>query len=75
MKNQLKAVDYSRVLTESPSMPEAASGKPFVRKYQVFPGNNKFFCGGRIMMAQQTGVFFFTVCLIVGTCTLFFVFE
>ncbi|XP_054717812.1 palmitoyltransferase ZDHHC18-like [Uloborus diversus] len=74
MKSQLKAVDYSRVLTESPSMPDK-TGKPFVRKYEVFPGQNKFYCNGRIMMARQTGVFCFTICLIVGTCTLFFVFD
>ncbi|CAN7989169.1 unnamed protein product [Ixodes hexagonus] len=44
-----------------------------VKKWQVFPGRNKFYCDGRLMMARQTGVFFVTVVLIVGTCTLFFV--
>lgn len=46
-----------------------------VKKWQVFPGRNKFYCDGRLMMARQTGVFYVTVVLIVGTCTLFFVCE
>jgi len=45
------------------------------RKWQVFPGRNKFCCDGRVMMAPHTGVFYVTLSLIVGTSTLFFVFE
>ncbi|XP_014242660.1 palmitoyltransferase ZDHHC9 [Cimex lectularius] len=45
------------------------------RKWEMFPGRNKFCCDGRIMMAPQTNVFFTTVVLIVTTCTLFFVFD
>lgn len=45
------------------------------KKWELFPGRNRFCCDGRIMMAPQTSVFFVTVGLIVGTCGLFFVFE
>src|ERR1700761_6224390 len=45
------------------------------RKGQIFPGRNRFYCDGRIIMAKQISVFYFTVILIIVTCTLFFVFE
>lgn len=53
----------------------AAKMTHVTRKWELFPGRNKFCCDGRVMMAPQTSVFFVTVGLICGTCSLFFIFE
>ena len=51
------------------SMPHAT------RKWEVYPGRNRFCCEGRIMMAKQVGIFYVTVGLIVATSCTFFIFE
>ncbi|KAI5106370.1 palmitoyltransferase ZDHHC18, partial [Silurus meridionalis] len=45
------------------------------RKWEVFPGKNRFYCNGRIIVAQQCGVLPLTLSLIVLTTTLFFIFD
>lgn len=45
------------------------------RRWEVFPGKNRFCCGGRVIMARQSGVFPLTLGLILLTCGLFFTCE
>ncbi|KPP65646.1 palmitoyltransferase ZDHHC9-like [Scleropages formosus] len=49
--------------------------KKAVRRWEKLPGRNTFCCDGRVMMARQKGVFYLTLVLIVGTCSLFFSFD
>ncbi|CAH1711880.1 palmitoyltransferase ZDHHC18 [Aphis gossypii] len=45
------------------------------RKWEMFPGRNRFCCDGRLMMAPHAAVFYINVILIIGTSVLFFVFD
>eukprot|EP00795_Rhopilema_esculentum_P017569 gene17569-9200_t len=45
------------------------------RNWENFPGRNKFYCNGRIIMSSNNYVFMLTLILIVVTSGLFFIFD
>lgn len=49
--------------------------KPTVRNYQVFPGRNKFFCGGRLMTSREYWAFILALVFVIAPSVLFGIFT
>ena len=45
------------------------------RRWKKWPGNNTFYCNGRLLTAKQVGVLVFLLVLIAVDAVLFFSFE
>lgn len=80
MKNrEYQQIDPQALATPTPTPPPRPlpdhKPKRARRKWEVFPGKNRFYCDGRIIVARQSGVLPLTLGLILLTSGLFFVFE
>jgi hypothetical protein len=72
-KNTQKGPKNPKKLPETHTQLKTSS-KP-QRNYQVFPGRNRFFCGGRVMTSREYYAFAFAMLLLIVPCALFAAFT
>ncbi|XP_061111173.1 palmitoyltransferase ZDHHC18-B isoform X1 [Conger conger] len=80
MKNcEYHQIDPQALSTPNPTPPPPPcaerKSKRAKRKWEVFPGKNRFYCDGRIILSRQSGVLPLTLGLILVTSALFFIFD
>uniref|UniRef100_A0A671N667 Palmitoyltransferase n=1 Tax=Sinocyclocheilus anshuiensis TaxID=1608454 RepID=A0A671N667_9TELE len=80
MKNhEYQQIDPQALVTPTPTPPPRPlpEHKPrrARRRWEVFPGKNRFCCDGRMIAARQSGVLPLTLGLILLTSGLFFIFD
>lgn len=78
-KREYQQIDPQALATSTPTPPSRPhseqKAKQARRKWEVFPGKNRFYCDGRIIVSRQSGVLPLTLGLILVTSGLFFIFE
>ncbi|KAI8141573.1 DHHC palmitoyltransferase-domain-containing protein [Fennellomyces sp. T-0311] len=66
-------------ITEFPSQPSGTilpeRQTKLVRNYKLFPGRNKFFCGGRFMTSREYWAFILALVLLIAPSVLFGIFT